>query len=146
MLRTLLESVKDSYDVVLIDCAPALNNLTANEFVAADKIIIPVAPHFLSFKGLDQLLGTVAEARGVNPGLSVLGALITMREKRRIGQGEVEQALRGAHELPVFETVIPKSVKAEEAPSRGESLLAYDAEGPASMAYRRLAMEVRGLL
>lgn len=142
LVARLLEPLEREYDLVLLDCAPALSLITINDLVAADRLIVPVVPQFLSVKGLDLLLGTVAQVRQVNPGLSMLGVLVTMRERRRKGQDEVEDALRGMQGLPVFDVTVPKSVRAEEAPGEGSSLLAYDAHGPVAAAYRRLAVEV----
>ena len=145
ILSRVLEPLLDSYDVVLLDCAPALNMITVNDLVAADGVIVPIAPHFLSFKGLDMLLGTIRDARAANPGLATLGVLVTMREKRRLAQGEIEDALRAQlpDDMPVFQVTVPRSVKAEEAPGHGMSLLSYDPDGPVASAYRELAGVVR---
>lgn len=144
LLANVLAPLLDRYDVVLLDCAPALNMVTVNDLVAADGVIVPIAPQYLSFKGLDMLLGTIRDARSVNPGLRTLGVLVTMREKRRTAQREVEDALRAQlpADMPVFGQTVPRSVKAEEAPGHGVSLLTWDPDGPVADAYRRLASEV----
>ena len=145
ILSRMLEPLLGSYDVVLLDCAPALNMVTVNGLVPADGGIVPIAPQYLSFKGLDMLLGTIRDARAANPGLATLGVLVTMREKRRLAQGEIEDALRAQlpGDMPVFSVTVPRSVKAEEAPGHGMSLLSYDPEGPVARAYKALAGVVR---
>lgn len=148
ILGRALEPLRDRYDAILLDCAPALNMITVNDLVAADGVIIPIAPQYLSYRGLDMLLGTIIDARAVNPGLALLGVLVTMREKRRRGQDEIETALRGqlVGELNVFDATIPKSVRAEEAPGHGRSLLSYDPHGAVAEAYRSLAAEIAPML
>lgn len=142
IVERMLRPVRDDYDLIILDCAPALNTITANNFVAADGILVPLCAQYLSVKGLDLLLGVVAEAREANPRLDVIGALLTMRETRRRGQDEVERALRAQHALPMLDTVIPKSVRAEEAPGAGASMLVYEPQGRVADAYRRLAREI----
>lgn len=144
IVDSLLRVLDGTYDVVLLDCAPSLGMVTVNALVASSRVIVPATAQYLAFRGLDMLLATINDARLVNPTLDVLGVLVTMREARRTSQGEVEQALR-ASSLNVFNTVIPKSVRAEEAPGAGLSLLEYDPHGKVAAAYRALAAEIIGM-
>lgn len=142
ILSGLLAPLRERYDLILVDCAPTLNAILANVFVASDLILVPTCPQYLSVAGLDILLGVAGKARTENPRLDVLGTVLTIREKRRRGQDEIEDKLRAIPGLPVFGTVVPKSVRAEEAPGRGRSLEAYDPDGPVAAAYRQLADEI----
>jgi chromosome partitioning protein len=142
VLTRLLSEAEADYDFILIDSAPALNSLTSNILVAATEIIVPTTLAYLSFKGLDLLLSTIAQAQTVNPRLTVLGVLPTMKERRRTSQAEVLKALRTSHGLPVFATEIPKSVVGEEAPGHGVSSLSFSPKGVLANAYRALAKEV----
>lgn len=147
ILKRALEPLRDRYDAIILDCAPALNTLSANEFIAADGIIIPSTPQFLSVKGLDLLIDTYHDALQVNPTLRIIGTLITMREPRRNAQARIHETLREASRrdpdtLPLFDTVIPKSVDAEEAPLQGRSIIDIKPHGKTAKAYRQLALEV----
>lgn len=88
ILKRVLEPVMAEYDVIIIDCAPNLGNLTANDMVAADGLIVPMCAQYLSAKGLDLLLGQYSDARTLNPGLQIIGALITMKDPNRNMQGQ----------------------------------------------------------
>lgn len=139
----MLEPLRSMYDLILLDCAPALNMITVNDLVAADGVLIPMCAQYLSSKGLDQLLGVIADARQANPSLTVDGIVVTMRLRRSNGQDEVEKRLRSYGDvLPVLDSVIPRSVRAEEAPATGRSLLEYDPTGTVANAYRCLANEL----
>lgn len=147
ILKRALEPLRTQYDIIILDCAPALNTLSANEFIAADDIIIPSTPQFLSVKGLDLLIDTYHDALQVNPTLRIIGTLITMREPRRNAQAHIQATLQEASRkdpdaLPLFDTVIPKSVDAEEAPLQGRSILDLKPNGKIAQAYRQLALEV----
>lgn len=147
VLKNYIDSVKGSYDFVLIDCAPSLGMLTINALAAADKVIIPVQSHFLSAKGLEQLLKTVSKVkRQINPHLKIEGILMTMLDKRTNFAKEISAVIRntyGAH-IKVFDTEIPMSIKAAETSASGKSIYKYDKGGKVAEAYGSLVKEVLG--
>ena len=144
ILKRVLAPVAGDYDAILIDCAPNLGNLTANDMVAADGLIVPMCAQYLSAKGLDLLLGQYADARTLNPGLEIIGALITMKDPNRSMQGKVVESLREqtGQGLPLFDTIIPRGVAAEEASCNAQSVIAYKPDSKVAQAYMRLAGEV----
>lgn len=145
LLKKLLSSIKDAYEYILIDCAPSLGLLTINALVAATSVLIPVQAHYLSAKGLELLIGTVAKVkRNINPGLDFNGILITMHNSRlKVGKAILDelQEVYGRH-IPIYKTTIPQSVKAVENTSEGKSLYIYDNKCKVSLACEEFAMEV----
>jgi len=145
VLKNCIDSVKDKYDYVLIDCTPSLGMLTINSLVAADEVIIPVQAHYLPLKGLEQLVSTVTKVqRQINPDLKFNGILITMVDKRTLYNKEVSSVIRLNYSkyLKIFKTEIPNTVKAAEASAVGRSVYAHDAKGIAAEAYKNLTKEV----
>ena len=129
VLKTYVDSIRDKYDYVLIDCMPSLGMMTFNALCAADSVIIPTQPEFLSAKGLEQLLSTINRVRRhINPNLKVDGILITMVDNRtRLGRGLINVIRRDYGQSPsVFHTVIPLSVKAKDATVSGVSVFKHD--------------------
>ena len=112
--------------------------------VAADGLIVPMCAQYLSAKGLDLLLGQYTDARSLNPGLRIIGALITMKDPNRSMQGKVLESLQRQkeHGLPMFDTIIPRGVAAEEASTSAQSVIAYKPGSKVAQAYMRLADEV----
>lgn len=145
VLKTYIETVRDKYDYILIDCMPSLGMMTFNALCAADSVIIPTQPEFLSAKGLEQLLSTINRVkRHINPNLKVDGILITMVDNRtRLGRGLINVIRRDYGQSPsVFHTVIPLSVKAKEATVSGVSVFKHDEKGKLAEAYQSLTQEV----
>ncbi len=133
----------DGYDFVFIDCPPSLGVLTINALVAAREVLIPVQSEYYALEGLAALLETVALVQEhLNPGLAILGVVVTMYDGRtRLGRevaGEVREHL-GEH---VFQTIVPRNVRLSEAPSHGLPISRYDATCAGSDAYFDLAKEV----
>ena len=148
VLKGLIDTVRKDYDYILIDCMPSLGVLTVNALVASDSIIIPSQPSFLSAKGLNLLLKTVARVhRSINPGLAIDGILMTMVDRRTNNANAVISSLRRdvGQRLRVFDTEIPLSVRAAEAALKGGSIFAYDKTCKVADAYGRLTKEVMGL-
>jgi chromosome partitioning protein len=148
VLKGLIDTVRKDYDYILIDCMPSLGVLTVNALVASDSIIIPSQPSFLSAKGLNLLLKTVARVhRSINPGLAIDGILMTMVDRRTNNANAVISSLRRdvGQRLRVFDTEIPLSVRAAEAALKGGSIFAYDKTCKVAEAYGRLTKEVMGL-
>jgi len=145
ILKDYLDTVKDLYDFILIDCMPSLGMLTLNALVAADTALIPVQASFLSAKGLEQLLSTIGKIKKrLNPGLQISGILMTMVDGRTNNAKDVIHSIRQAYgqRLKIFGTNIPRSVRAEESPAAGKSILAYDPDGKVASSYMALAREV----
>ena len=148
VLRNCIESLRPRYDYILIDCMPSLGIMTVNALVAADSVIIPSQPSFLSAKGLDLLLHTVAKVRrSINPRLKIDGVLLTMVDSRTNNDREIVNELRSGvgQRLRIFDTVIPRSIRAVEATRAGESIFAYDPNGKVAQAYAGLTKEVLDL-
>ncbi len=145
VLKRYLNLVKQDYDYVLIDCLPSLGMLTVNALVAADSVIIPSQPNFLSVKGLDLLFGTIGQVkRLMNENLAVDGILLTMVDGRTTNAREIIESLKesiGQH-VRIFDTQIPKSVYVEESNNEGKSVFAYPKSSRAADAYEKLAKEV----
>ena len=145
VLRNFMEPLRKQYDYILIDCMPSLGIMTVNALVAADSVIIPSQPSFLSAKGLDLLLHTVAKVRrSINAGLKIDGILLTMVDSRTNNDREIVNELRMGvgRQLRIFDTVIPRSIRAVEATRSGESIFAYDPNGKVAQAYAGLTKEV----
>ena len=148
VLKRAIKPLRDMYDVVLIDCMPSLGMMTINALVAADSVIIPCEPSFLSVKGLDLLLHSISRVkRQINPDLKIDGVLMTMVDSRTNNAREITRALRDALgiNINVFNIEIPRSVRATECPNAGESIFVHDPGGKVAMAYAELAKEVNGL-
>ena len=148
VLKRTIEPLKQKYDVILIDCMPSLGMMTINALVAADSVIIPCEPSFLSVKGLDLLLHSIAKIkRQINPGLKIDGVLMTMVDSRTVNAREITSALRDAmgNNINVFNIEIPRSVRATECPNAGESIFVHDPGGKVAEAYALLTKEVNGL-
>ena len=145
VLKRTIEPLKQKYDYILIDCMPSLGMMTINALVAADSVIIPCEPSFLSVKGLDLLLHSIARIkRQINPDLKIDGVLMTMVDSRTNNARDITSALRDAMgiNINVFNIEIPRSVRATECPNLGKSIFAHDPGGKVAMAYEQLAKEV----
>lgn len=145
ILKQVLARNRQDYDCIIIDCMPSLGMLTINALAAADRIIIPVQAHYLSAKGLEQLLQTIAKVRRqMNPKLKIDGILMTMVDGRTNNAKEITTLIRETYggKIKVFETAIPHSVRAAEASLTGKSIFEYDPGGKVAQAYRALTKEV----
>ena len=147
-LRTYVNEAKKHYDVVLIDCMPSLGLMSINALVAADSVIIPSAPDFLSTKGLNLLIRTISRVRRlINPKLKIDGILMTMVDGRTNNAKSIIAALRSTlgGSVRVFDTEIPRSVRAAEASGEGQSIFAFDPKSRVAQAYTNLTKEVAEL-
>lgn len=148
VLKTYLDGVKQKYDYVLIDCMPSLGMMTINALTAADSIIVPSQPHFLSAKGLELLLRTVSKVKKqINPKLRIDGILLTMVNSRTAFTQDIISLLRGQYgeRIRVFDTEIPHSIRAVETSAEGKSIYAHDKNGKVAAAYESFTQEVIGL-
>jgi chromosome partitioning protein len=143
MLKKSLESVKDRYDFILIDCAPSLGLITLNALTAADSVIIPIQCEYFALEGLGKLLNTIKSIQKIhNADLDIEGLLLTMYDSRlRLSNQVVEEVKKHFNEM-VFETIIQRNIRLGEAPSFGESIIAYDATSKGAINYINLANEV----
>ncbi|HMT04363.1 MAG TPA: ParA family protein [Solirubrobacterales bacterium] len=142
-LREQLGSVEEDYDIVLIDCPPALGPITVNALVASDRVIIPVQAEYLALEGLVEFLNTISLVRQqLNPSLNLGGILVTMHDERTRLAQQVESDLRDHFSETVFRTVIPRTVRVAEAPSYGIPVTDYAPSSRGSEAYLALADEV----
>ncbi len=143
VLRAALDGALDAYEFVFIDCPPSLGVLTVNGLAAANEALVPVQAEYYALEGLTQLLGTIDLVRErINPGLRLLGIVITMLDGRtRLGR-EVAAELRAHLGGDVFATQVPRNVRLGEAPSHGLPISRYDATCAGSDAYFDLAKEI----
>lgn len=142
-LKTAFESVRDSYDYIIIDCPPSLGLLTVNALNAADSFLVPMQTEYLAMEGLAQLLNTVRLIKtSLNPRLEMEGILLTMFDGRASLHKQVCAEIRKHFEDKVFQTVIPRNVKLAECPSFGKPIILYDIESRGSVAYLALAKEI----
>ena len=145
VLKTCINEVKKNYDVVLVDCMPSLGILTINALAAADSVVIPTQPHYLSAKGLELLLRSVSKVkRQINPKLRIDGILMTMVMPRTNISKEITETVKSAYgqRIKVFDAQIPHSIRAVEATAEGKSIFAYDKGGKIAAAYEQFAKEV----
>ena len=145
VLKTCMSEVKKNYDYVLIDCMPSLGMLTINALAAADSVIIPTQPHYLSAKGLELLLRSVSKVRRqINPHLRIDGILMTMVMPRTNISKEVTALVKSAYgqNIKIFDAQIPHSIRAVEATAEGKSIFAYDKNGKVAAAYEQFGKEV----
>lgn len=142
-LDRVVEASGGKWDVILIDCPPSLGLLTINAMVASHALLVPLQCEFFALEGLSQLLSTVERIRGrFNPGLSILGVVLTMYDRRNRLTDQVSDDVRAVLGKVVFDTVIPRNVRLSEAPSHGMPALIYDYRCAGSEAYIALAREV----
>jgi chromosome partitioning protein len=140
-LSRALDTVRDSFDTVLIDCPPSLGVLTVNGLTAADEVLIPLQCEALSHRGVAQLLETITDVREfTNPRLHVRGVIATMFDPRGRLAREVLDDVQTRFDLKVLDPPIPKTVRFAEAPGRGLSILEHAPKSSGALAYRAIAM------
>lgn len=138
-----LTKLTKHYDLILIDCPPALNVLTVNALCAAREVLIPVQCEYYALEGLTSLMETISiVCRGLNPSLQVLGLVRTMFDRRNSLSVEVSEQLEAHFPEKLFRTVIPRNIRLAEAPSHGMPVLQYDRQCAGSQAYLALASEM----
>lgn len=143
VLRRALETVRDSYEFVLIDCPPSLGLLTLNTLTAADSVLIPIQCEFYALEGLSQLLTTIRLVqRALNPDLKIEGVLLTMYDQRLNLSNQVAADAREYFGSKVFRAAIPRNVRLAEAPSFGEPIIHYDVLSKGAQSYLALAKEL----
>tara|TARA_R110002072_G_scaffold288917_1_gene455434 strand:- start:107517 stop:108374 length:858 start_codon:yes stop_codon:yes gene_type:complete len=142
-LKLAIDSVKDQYDYVIIDCLPSLNVLAVNALTAADSVLVPLQTEYYAMQGLMQLLNTIRLVKGsLNPELELEGILLTMFDSRTSLHKQVASDIKEHFGDKVFETIIPRNVKLSECPSFGKPIILYDVKSPGSEAYLSLMKEI----
>jgi len=144
-LKRYINSIKEGYDYILIDCRPSLGMLTINALATSDSVIIPVQAHYLPLKGMTGLIQTINKVKEqINPNLKIDGVLLTLADmKTRIGRTVAETLEKSyGSRMKIYSTVIPMGVKAVEASSGGKSLSIYAENSKPALAYKEFAKEV----
>jgi len=145
-LRKNLKAVADHYNFVLVDCPPSLGLLTINALCAAHRVLIPVQCEYYALEGLNQLLHTVEMVREhLNPQIQVLGAVLTMYDRRTALSRKIVREVRRNFPGHVFDSVIPRNTEIAEAPSSGSTILEYASHSRGAKAYEYLSEELLNL-
>ncbi len=142
-LRTSLQSVRDQYDFIVLDCPPALDLLTLNALVAADSVLVPMQAEYFALEGVSELLDTIERLRlSFNPELHIEGVVLTMYDDRTNLAQQVTQELKKHFGDRLLETIIPRNIRLAEAPSYGKPALLYDVRSRGAESYIKLAKEI----
>ena len=142
LLKEKLDTIKDDYDYIFMDCPPSLGFVTLNAITAADSILVPLQCEYYALEGLSQLLKTLrAVKKGLNKGLKMKGIVLTMYDSRNNLSNQVEEEVRGHFKEKVFKNVIPRNVRLSEAPSHGKPIILYDVKSKGAQSYLAFAKE-----
>jgi chromosome partitioning protein len=142
-LKKAVETLRDQYQFILLDCPPSLDLLTLNALAAADSVLVPIQCEYLALEGVSELMATVDRMReSLNPRLTIEGILMTMYDERTTLARQVVADVRNSFGAQVFKTVIPRNVRLAEAPSHGKPALFYDVRSKGAVTYMELAKEV----
>jgi chromosome partitioning protein len=142
-LKDRLEPLREDYPYIVIDCPPTLGLLTVNALVAATHLLIPIQSSYFALEGTDDLLETVEKVRArANPGLQILGAVITMHDRRTALARDIRSQIHKVFGEKVFKTLITKSVRLEESPAYKESIFSFAPESSGATEYYSLSEEV----
>lgn len=141
-LREALEPSRDKFDFVVLDCPPALDLLTLNALVAADRLLVPMQAEYFALEGISELVHTLERVRSLNPKLEIEGVLLTMYDDRTNLAQQVTANLREFFKEKLLKTAIPRNVRLAEAPSYGKPVMLYDAKSRGAESYRDLAEEL----
>jgi chromosome partitioning protein len=142
ILRSFLSGVESLFDIIFLDCPPALGILTVNALVAARSVLIPVQCEYYAMEGLSRLIGSIERIQqSWNPGLTIEGIVLTMYDPRNTLARQVAEQVRGHFKDLVYQTTIPRNVTLAEAPSYGRPVLLYNMASAGAQAYQSLAKE-----
>ena len=142
-MKAVLDSIRDEYDFIIIDCSPSLGLITINALTAADSVIIPVQCEYFALEGLGKLLNTIKIVQNrLNPQLDIEGILLTMYDVRLRLSNQVVEEVRTHFEDLVFDTIIQRNTRLSEAPSFGVSVIMHDATCKGAVNYLNLAREI----
>lgn len=143
LLKKALDSVKESYDFILIDCPPSLNMLTINSMCAGDTVLVPIQCEYYALEGLSQLIHTIDLVKDrLNPDLEIEGVVFTMYDARTNLSLQVVENVKNNLNQTIYKSIIPRNVRLAEAPSYGLPITEYDKKSAGAEAYHLLAEEV----
>jgi len=143
MMRKVIDTIKDDYDFIIIDCSPSLGLITINSLTAADSVIIPVQCEYFALEGLGKLLNTIKIVQSrLNPSLDIEGILLTMYDNRLNLSKQVVEEVKTHFQQMVFRTIINRNTKLGEAPSFGHTIMMHDINSIGAVNYLNLAREV----
>lgn len=143
ILKKAVDTVREQYDFIIIDCPPSLNTLTINAMCAADTVLVPIQCEYYALEGLSQLMNTVGLVRDrLNPKLEIEGVVFTMYDARTNLSLQVVENVKNNLDQKIYKTIIPRNVRLAEAPSYGMPITKYDAKSTGAESYRLLAEEV----
>lgn len=143
LLKNALDSVKEEYDFVIIDCPPSLNMLTINSMCAGDTVLVPIQCEYYALEGLSQLMHTINLVKErLNPELEIEGVVFTMYDARTNLSLQVVENVKSNLHQNIYKSIIPRNVRLAEAPSYGMPITLYDAKSTGAESYRMLAEEV----
>lgn len=144
-LARAVNSLREDYSVILLDCPPSLGHLTINALVAADGVVVPLQCEYFALEGISSLVSTVRRVKAtMNPRLSIAGIVLTMHDERTNLSKDVASEVREHFSSLVYDTIVPRNVRLAEAPSYGLPVLAYDIKSRGAQAYMTLAQEMLG--
>lgn len=143
MMKQVLETIKDDYDFIIIDCSPSLGLITINSLTASNSVIIPVQCEYFALEGLGKLLNTIKIVQTrLNTDLEIEGILLTMYDTRLRLSNQVVEEVKTHFQQMVFDTIIQRNTKLGEAPSFGETIIMHDAFSKGAINYLNLAREI----
>ncbi|MCL2125042.1 MAG: AAA family ATPase [Oscillospiraceae bacterium] len=143
VLKNVLESIRENYDFILVDCPPSLEMLTLNSLCAADTVLIPVQCEYFALEGLSDLMTTIRMIKkALNPQLDIEGVLLTMYDARTNFSSQVAAEIKKFFSTKVFSVSIPRNIRVAEAPSHGMPVTEYDKPSRGSLAYYELAKQL----
>ena len=141
IIKGIVDSVRDKFDYIFIDCSPSLGFTTVNILTASDSVLVPVQCEYLALEGLSKLLNTIKMVKGrLNPELQIEGFVLTMYMRNRLNNQVVSEVREHFGEL-AYETIIQRNIRLGEAPSHGKPVMLYDAAATGSVNYLNLARE-----
>jgi chromosome partitioning protein len=142
-LKSAIDPIRDKFDFIVLDCPPALDLLTLNSLVAADRLLVPMQAEYFALEGISELMHTLERVKAsFNPGLEIEGVLLTMYDDRTNLAQQVTENLREFFKEKLLKTFIPRNVRLAEAPSYGKPVLLYDPKSRGAESYRELAEEL----
>ena len=142
VLRRSLETIKEAYDYIFVDCPPSLGLLTINSLAAVDRIIIPIQCEYYALEGVSQLMNTYQMVKNnLNPHLSIQGVVLMMFDGRTNLSIQVVEQVKRVFRGKVYRTIVPRNIRLAEAPSHGEPIIYYDPRSKGAEAYMELAEE-----
>ena len=143
IMKKNINTIKDNYDFIIIDCPPSLNMLTVNAMTTADSVLVPIQCEYYALEGLSQLIHTINLVKQrLNPDLEIEGVVFTMYDARTNLSLQVVENVKANLKQNVYKTIIPRNIRLAEAPSHGLPINLYDSKSTGAESYRLLAEEV----